>query len=124
MIRYLKVRPRLLTATTFGIALWFFLPGYLRPATHFLVAWDTAIILYICAVGAMMMRANHSEIRSRAAAQDEGRVVILTLTTLTALASLAAIVAELSTAKEYSGYVKGFHIGLAGLTVFLSWTFM
>src|SRR5581483_5457461 len=44
--------------------------------------------------------------------------------TISAIASLAAIVAELSTAKTLTGALRLEHIGLAGLTVFLSWAFL
>jgi len=124
IIHHIKARPRLMIATIIGIVLWFFLPDHLRQATRFLIAWDTATIIYLFSVAWMMMHSDHEKIKFRAAAQDEGRVVFLALTTLTAIASLAAIVAELSTAKEAVGYTKGAHIALAGLTVFLSWTFL
>lgn len=124
MIRYLKLRPRLAIATAIGCALWFILPDYMHKTTHILVAWDTGVGLYLIMAMWMMLRSDTNKIRRRAAAQDEGRTVVLAMTTFTAVASLAAIVAELSTAKSFNGLIKSEHIGLAGLTVFLSWTFM
>ncbi|HEU5048498.1 MAG TPA: DUF1345 domain-containing protein [Rickettsiales bacterium] len=124
MIRHAKARPRLLTATAVGCILWFLLPENIHDATRILVAWDSGVGLYLALAMWMMWNSDTSKIRRRAAAQDEGRMVILFMTTFTAMASLAAIVAELSTAKSYTGIAKTEHVLLAGITVFLSWTFM
>lgn len=124
MIRYIKTRPRLTTATVLGIVLWFLLPETLRYSTRLLIAWDSTTGLYLILAFWMMMHSDLSRMRSRAAAQDEGRMVMLAMTTFTAIASLAAILAELSTAKDLTGPAKIEHIGLSGLTVFLSWTFL
>ena len=124
MINSLIVRPRLLIATAVGVASWFVLPEQLREATRVLVAWDFGTALYIILVALMIMQSTTEKIRCRAAAQDEGQILILMLTIFTGIASLAAIVVELSTAKELHGILRSVHIGLAGVTVFLSWTFM
>ena len=124
MIRHAKARPRLLIAIAIGCLLWVVLPDGLHKATRLLVAWDSGIGLYLVLAMWMMWRSDTNKIRSRAAAQDEGRMAILAMTTFTAMASLAAIVAELATAKSYTGMVKAEHILLSGATVFLSWTFM
>ncbi len=89
-----------------------------------LVAWDASTALYLILAGIMMLRSTPEKIRTRAAMEDEGRLLILALTTITAIASLAAIVAELATAKASTGHMQWQHIALAGVTVFLSWTFM
>lgn len=124
MLRYIKTRPRLAIATAIGCALWTILPDYLHKTTRILFAWDGGIGLYLILAMWMLLHSNTDKIRRRAAAQDEGRIAILAMTTFTAVVSLAAIVAELATAKSLTGVVKAEHIGLAGLTVFLSWTFM
>jgi len=124
MIQHLKSRPRLILATAIGCAVWWLLPDELRPATHLLIAWDVGTALYLMMVVGMIARSDIDKIRSRAAAQDEGRVAILILTIFTAVASLAAIVAELANAKELKGLLRGEHIALVGVTVFLSWTFL
>ena len=124
MIRNVKARPRLTFAIIIGFLLWFILPDSWRQATRLLISWDVAISLYLILATWMIMQSDTSKIRSRAAAQDEGRLAILILTTFTAIASLAAIIAELANAKEINGVLRNEHIALAGITVLLSWTFM
>jgi uncharacterized membrane protein len=119
----IKAQPRLFSAAFFGGLLWFLLPRDLRSSTRLLVAWDCATGLYLLLAILMMARSTIDRIRYRAALQDEGRLVILGLTVTTALVSLAGIVVELSAAKTMKGQVAWQHIALAGLTVFLSWTF-
>jgi uncharacterized membrane protein len=58
---------------------------------------------------------------ARAAAQDEGRHVILALVLVAAIASLATVGAELSSARGEHGYPKIGHVGLAFATVAASW---
>ena len=124
MIRHVKARPRLATAAVVGCLTWFIIPDVWRQATRLLISWDVGTGLYLLLVAGMIMRSDISKIRIRAAAQDEGRLMILLMTIFTALASLAAIVAELANAKELKGALKDEHIALAGITVLLSWTFM
>ena len=124
MIRHIKSRPRLVFATTIGCLSWFILPDAWRFTTRLLLGWDIGTGSYLAFVTLMIMQSNTDKIRSRAAAQDEGRIFILILTIFTAIASLAAIVAELSNAKELKGLLRNEHIALAGITVLLSWTFM
>jgi uncharacterized membrane protein len=120
-LNQVKAQPRLITAILVGGLLCFVLP--VRGATRFLVAWDCSTALYLALALAMMARSNIEGIRVRAALQDEGQLVILGLTTITALVSLAGIMAELVTAKSLGSH-GAWHIALAGITVFLSWSFL
>lgn len=124
MIRYFRARPRLTFAAMVGCLLFILMPDTWRFTTRLLLSWDFGTGLYLVLAGWVMARANHESIRQRAAMQDDGRLVILCMTTITAMASLAAIVAELATAKGLNGHSEWQHVALAGLTVFLSWTFM
>lgn len=124
MLQHFKTRPRLSFSIITGFALWLLLPEYLRATTRLVLAWDCVAGLYLTLVAWMMYRSTTETIRLHAEAQDEGRLAILSFTTLAAIASLAAIVAELSTAKEFTGLLKAEHIALAGVTVFLSWAFL
>ena len=120
----LGAHPRLIVATLVACLLWVFLPDSLRPTTRLLVGWDVGTSLYLTLVTWMIIHSDTDTIRCRAAAQDESRLTILLLTTFTATASLAAIIAELANAKELHGMLRIEHITLAGITVFLSWTFL
>ena len=118
----IKAQPRLVTAVLAGGLVWSILPG--RQATRLLVAWDCSTGLYLVLALGMMARSNIEKIRDRAAAQDEGQLVILGLTTITALVSLAGVMLELAVAKSFKGPDGWHHIALAGVTVVLSWTFL
>ena len=85
---------------------------------------DCATGLYLVLALQMMALSNVEKIRVRAAAQDEGRLVILLLTTLPALVSLIGVMVELARAKTYPGHDGWQHIALAGITVLLSWAFL
>ena len=122
IIKPIQAQPRLVSAVILGVVLGLTLPG--RTATRLLVAWDCATGLYLVLALGMMARSNVERIRLRAAAQDEGRMVILMLTTVPALVSLVGVMVELARAKTYSGPDRWQHIALAGITVLLSWTFL
>jgi uncharacterized membrane protein len=101
-----------------------FLPRGWRQGTRLLVGWDFATGLSLVLAMAMMARSTVANMHRRAALQDSDQVVVLGLISFTALVSLVAIMADLSTAKSMKGPGEWRHIALAGLTVFLSWTFM
>ena len=92
-----------------------------RPVMRGLVGWDIGIGLYVILAIEMMARADVHQIRRRAAAQDEGAIVILVLTVATALASLLAIVALLGTSAAGAARRGTMEIVLATITIGLSW---
>ena len=122
-LNLLKAQPRFFTAAVLGTLLWFLLPRDFRASTRLLAAWDCATALYLTLAMVMMAQSSIERIRDRAALEDEGQMVILGLTIITALISLGGIVAEMAAAKAQKGHGEWQHIALAGLTVFLSWTF-
>ena len=124
VIKHFIARPRLLIASVIGFALWLMMPQDWRYTTRILIAWNLSVGLYLILVALMMLRSDTKKIRTRAAQQDEGGILILSLTMITALASLAAIIAELATAKTVGGQAELRHIALAAMTVIFSWTFM
>jgi len=122
MFRHLKVRPHLTTALVLiGIIHFFLLPENWRTVTRFLTAWDFGIFLYLILISVMMSKSDVDTIRSRAAEQDEGALIILVFTILTVMASVVAIVEELATAKDHHAAT---HIILTAITIVLSWLFM
>ena len=92
-----------------------------RPVMRGLVGWDIGIGLYVILAIEMMARADVHQIRRRAAAQDEGAIVILVLTVATALASLLAIVALLGTSPGGAPQRRSMELVLAIITIGLSW---
>ena len=124
MLRHFKVRPQLTIALTFiGIIHFFLLPENWRTVTKLLTAWDFGILLYLILISVMMSRSDVNTIKSRAAEQDDGAVIILVFTILTVMASVVAILEELVTAKaQYA--TTHIHIILTAITIVLSWLFM
>jgi uncharacterized membrane protein len=119
----LKAQPRFFTAALAGVVIWSCLPHEWRRSTRLLTAWDGATGLYLLLATVMMARSNLERVRSRAALQDEGQILILVLAAITALISLGGTMTEMSAAKTLQGESGWKHIALAGLTVVLSWTF-
>jgi len=125
IVRIVKLRPRLFIAAAVGLAaigvLFLLCPDWRIP-TKLLLGWDIGLTLYLVLGIDMMVRADMSHIRSRAAMQDEGAIALLLLPVAAAIASLVAIFAELATAKGSTNY--GWHAALAVATIALSWTFI
>ncbi|PUE08009.1 hypothetical protein B9Z33_13810 [Limnohabitans sp. T6-20] len=126
ILRQVRARIRLVSATLFGVALHLALPPNwpTLTTTRILLCWNAAVALYLLMALWVMAQSNVDNMRQRAYRQDEGQKTILLLTIGAVLASLVAIVAELSTIKSLSGSDKLLHIGLTGATVASSWVFM
>jgi len=122
--RQVRVRPRLATATSVGLAAALFLPASLSGPTRALLAWDGAVGLYLALAWFMMLRGNVERMRWRARLQDDGAVAVLGLTVAAGVASLAAIVLELVGVKNYPPSEETLHLALAGLTILFSWCFI
>jgi len=95
-----------------------------RPVMRDLVGWDIGVGLYVILAFEMMARADVHQIRRRAAAQDEGAIVILILTVAAALASILAIVGLLGTSAAGAAPRRSVELILATITIVLSWAFI
>jgi uncharacterized membrane protein len=123
-VDFLKAQPRLISSAFVGALVYLLLPSTWWHATRMLVAWDCATASYLLLAMTMMARSNIDRIRHRADRQDEGQMIILALTVITALVSLAGVMAQMAAAKGKNGSHEWQHVALAGMTVFLSWTFL
>ena len=125
-IHVFKVRPRLFIVAVIGVLTGLLLPHGIasQPISRWLIAWNVGAWLYVALAAAMMIRSSQGHMRHRAQLQDDGKYAILGLTVIAAVASLVAIACELSVVKEMHGWLRGAHIGLAGLTVMSSWSFI
>jgi uncharacterized membrane protein len=103
-----------------GLAL-AFLPMPLDALTRWLIAWDTALVVYIAILVAKMIGATPEHMAERAAETDEGRQFVLVLSLAAVVASIAAIVLELQSAQ---GAGSPWRIVFVFATVALSWTFV
>jgi uncharacterized membrane protein len=123
-VRLFLARPRLALCLAAGIFVGLLLPHSWRPITRMLITWNLATVAYVLFVGIMMIGGSSETIKRRAAQQDEGRLVVLTLAIVAATASIFAIVAQLATVKEAIGWAKYLHLGLAAVTIVSSWFFV
>ena len=123
-VRYLKARPRLFACAALGLAIGVMLPQSWHVSTRLLLAWNTGTCAFLASCFMMMLKADHTRIRQRAALQDEGQFVILAATSLAAIASIVAIVVQLGSVKDLAGWWKLAHVGLAFLTITTAWAFV
>lgn len=117
-------RPRIAIAALLSVVAAAVLPATLAIETRFLLAFDLGAIVYLVAMWLLMGRATAANIGERARLQDEGKWTVLILGCLVATAVLFAIGFEMHGVRQLPGYRAGLHVGLAGLTIVLSWVFM
>jgi uncharacterized membrane protein len=125
LLRFFVARPRLFGSALVGILAAVLAPPApaLHGATRLIVGWNAGACLYLLLAWHMIVRSTHERMRSRAAREDEGRIVILAMVVVAALFCLGAILVELAVAKEHQGPQRFAHMALAGFTIFSSWAF-
>lgn len=116
-------KPKLLWAIGLGVAvggaLALFTP--LPGSTCVALGWDVGAAVF-CAVNLGHMHAcSQSQMRARSAEDDEGRAATLGIVVGAAAFSLAAVAGQLSEAKAAKGLAEALYVGVAVLTVALSW---
>ena len=116
-------RPRTLVSLLVGLLIAWLLPASLALSTRLLLAWDSAVVLWLAAVLRLMTISNVERIRRRAADEDDGAIVILIASCLGSVASLLAIAFELRAVRQGAGS-PSLHLLLALATVFFSWLFV
>lgn len=121
-IRIIHARPRLFVSALLGVLVIVFSPALWGLATRLLVGWDVGVTLYLIAAYQLMAAGDEKRMRRWAALEDEGRFGILMLTVAAALASLGAIIALLGSG--HAGSRDAAQLGLATLTILLSWAFI
>jgi uncharacterized membrane protein len=117
-------RPRLvgaMLATSLCALALAILPTPLASSSRVILSWDAGCLWFIVASLVAMSGKDGSDIRARAAEQDDGRGMILGLVLLATAASLGASGVELSLAKSDHGAWKTMRVCLAFLTVAASW---
>lgn len=122
MWRSLMVRPRVIIAALVAGAVLFALPDQLSPAVRATLAWNAAGLIYLVATLRLMQSCNCDQIRQHAAGQDDSAVVILAIILVAIAASFVAIGGLLSEVKTASAAMKPLYLGLAALTILVSWS--
>ncbi|MET0294835.1 MAG: DUF1345 domain-containing protein [Phenylobacterium sp.] len=87
----LKPHIRLLIAAAVGIGVWLVSPAP-TPLLRALTGWDAAAVAYIAMLWALFLTARESDIRARAADEDEKPTVIIAIVIAALGASLAAVI--------------------------------
>jgi uncharacterized membrane protein len=128
-VRIVRTHNRLFAAIALGIVVYLLLPGSLLPGgwklpTRILVGWNSGALTYLAIAAFKAARFDLKAARSHAAAADEGAWLVLFLTIAASAASLAAVVAEIGTAKDAEPFMRAVNLGLAALTIVLSWSFI
>jgi uncharacterized membrane protein len=118
-----RSRPRLAVSILAGLSAGVAMLAFpeMRASTRLIVGWDVLSVAFLGSMLATMMDHTPTDIRARAALDDEGRGFILTVVLVAAAASVWAVGAELSFAKDAKGLMKLGHVAMAFGTVVASW---
>ena len=124
-VRLARLHARLVISIAIGMAVTFGL-GMTdwSMATKLLLGWDIGVVLYLTLAYQLMITYGVTEIRRRAAEDDEGALALLILTGLSGLAIMGAIIAELGIAKVSGQPRSGLGVTLAMATILVSWAFV
>ena len=124
-IRVIGARPRLAFSILVGVLTALLLPEAAahQNITRSIIGWNVGAGLYLIFAARMMFWSSHEKMNTRAAVQDEGKILVLILVALAVFFALGAIVAELSVVKEIHGSLRYSHIALAVVTIVTSWLF-
>jgi uncharacterized membrane protein len=124
ILQIIKVHPRLMSAGMVGAICLIAFPAQLPATMRALLAWDIGVGLYLALTWTMMLRSDLERLRVRANLEDEGAVIILTLTIVAAIASVFAIVVELIDVSDLPLREVRVRLALVVITIVLSWTFI
>lgn len=126
VMRYFRQKPQLPIAAAIGTLVAFIFTAVtpVRMATALLIGWNTTTLLYLSFAFHVMFTAERERLTRTAHLYDDGENVILLISVLAAALSFAAIVFELASTQKAVGAGKALHVGLAGLTLLTSWTFI
>ena len=102
-----------------GLAAYFLLD--LGRWTSAVLGWDVLALSFIAVTLRSMVKRTPSQMRARAAEDDEGRATILAVVLVAVVAAIAAVAVELSEAKSAHGLEQGLRVALAFATVAASW---
>lgn len=98
--------------------------GGMSPATATIVGWNLGAIVYLSMSWRLILSADETEVRKRAAEEDESKVGLLTIFIAAIVASLVAIVIMLMRVRQVQGLERVIAPMLAALTLVVSWLVM
>jgi uncharacterized membrane protein len=118
------LRPRLLCAALAAIVVFMLAPDTWQTNSRLLVAWDVGVVVYLALAWIMAARSSPSDMRERAALEDEKAVVVLVLTLVASVASLGAIAVELLGVHADPAQQQVFGLSVVAATILCSWFFV
>lgn len=119
--RQLRAHPQLLSALVAGIAVAWLVPGLVRITERVIVGWNAGAWLYLALVGAMMWRADQSQLKRIAVAHAEGATVALGIVIAASLCTVVALVLELTAIKAQGLQESWAYMLLAASRMTCSW---
>jgi uncharacterized membrane protein len=119
--RSIIIRPRVYLGAACGLAALLLLPPTVAGSLRSSLAWDIGGSVYLLLAFRNMARCKADVIPARAARQDDSGLVILLTILVAIFASFAAIAEIINQAKVANGEAKVLLIGLAAVTIFISW---
>ena len=120
--RSIRIRPRLYLGALAALIMLIVLPQTLSTSMRWIIAWNVGGLAYLLSTFRLMQHARVETIKRHAAHQDDGRIMVLLLILGAIAASFAAIAGLINEAKQAKELWKLAYLGLAGLTIFVSWT--
>ena len=120
--RSIRMRPRLYLGAAAGLVMFLALPQTLSLAMRGTLAWDVGGLAYLLSTFRLMYAARIETIKTRATMQDDGQYMVLVLILAAIAASFLAIAGLINEAKAAKEIWKIAYLGLAALTIFVSWT--
>ena len=93
-------------------------------ATRALVGWDAGVAVLLFGIWRMMSNTTLSQLKRKAAQQDESAAIILGVMLCAIVASLFGVASELRQARQASAAQAGLYLFLSLATLVLSWLCM
>jgi uncharacterized membrane protein len=120
-VRFVRARPWLTTSTMLSVLAYVVLSlSGVKPAAAWLLSFDLGALLFLCMLARLFTRANAGHMARQVRVQDTGRRSTLCIAVAVSSVVLVALSTELHAAKN-GGAVA---MGMAALSIVLSWLFM
>ena len=120
--RSIWLRPRGYLSCLAGGGCLMLLPQELSASMRESLAWTAGGVVYLLSAFHTMRKCGADIIETRAARQDDSRALILIIILLAIASSFAGIAGLLGEVKQAGAQARLLYIGLAALTIVVSWT--
>ena len=117
----IRARPGTAAGVLTGLAVWPLLPAALSLTTRGLLAWDAGVLVFLGVAGFLFATTTPGGMPARAEAQEEGEWTIFWLTLAVVIVSFVAVSSEFSAIRQGPDAVRGLHVTLVAVTLFMSW---